>query len=89
MGRLLEIARAALTEAEPQDAKRTDNAALTLIQIPVPKTGQAIQDLDHPCRHCGGTGECSCISCGHLESHGEWKTGPCVPCGQKNLDCVQ
>jgi hypothetical protein len=35
------------------------------------------------CWHCGGTGECSCITCGHLERHAEWKAGPCVPCRQK------
>jgi hypothetical protein len=32
------------------------------------------------CWHCAGTGECNCITCGHLESHAEWKAGPCVPC---------
>lgn len=89
MGRLLEIARAALAETEPQDPKRRDNGGLTLIRIPVPKTQRAVQDLERKCWHCGGTGECSCINCGHLESHAVWKAGPCVPCRQKNPDRVQ
>jgi len=34
-----------------------------------------------PCFHCGGSGECDCISCGRYAARMEWAAGPCVPCG--------
>ena len=32
------------------------------------------------CFHCGGNGECDCISCGHYRAHMVWGPGPCLPC---------
>lgn len=81
MGRLLEIARAALAEAEPHDVKRTDAQAMTLIRANAPIIGRVVDDLDEcPCQHCGGSGQCDCMTCGRFETHAVWKPGRCVPC---------
>ena len=32
------------------------------------------------CWHCGGSGQCDCVTCGRFETRAVWKPGPCVPC---------
>ena len=41
------------------------------------------------CWHCGGSGQCDCISCGHFESRAAWKAGRCAPCEVREHGRVQ
>lgn len=90
MGRLLEIARAALAETEPQDARQTDTGHLPLIRTAAPITGRLVEDFEErPCWHCGGSGRCGCVTCGRFEPHLAWQPGPCKPCGIRKHARVQ
>jgi hypothetical protein len=44
---------------------------------------------EHPCWHCGGTGQCDCISCGRFKSHTIWVAGRCVPCKARGRQNIQ
>jgi hypothetical protein len=41
------------------------------------------------CWHCGGSGQCDCITCGHFETHAAWKAGRCAPCEARERGPVQ
>jgi hypothetical protein len=57
-------------------------------KTPMPPSQPALI-VEKACWHCGGSGECTCITCGHLESHADWKAGPCVPCRVRKQAQVQ
>jgi hypothetical protein len=91
MGRLLEIARAALAETEQAKSRGTDKELPIRMDAPTAdRTKQAYAESEYrPCWHCGGSGECNCISCGSLEAHAVWKAGPCAPCKVRGRARVQ
>lgn len=44
---------------------------------------------EHPCLHCGGSGQCNCISCGRYQAHLEWTAGRCQPCEARKRELEQ
>ncbi len=50
---------------------------------------QPRQIVEQTCWHCGGSGQCDCISCGCFETHAVWKAGRCVPCEVRMRERVQ
>jgi hypothetical protein len=89
MGRLLEIARAALTETRTQDAKYTDTDHGSQVGA-VAITERVVENAyESPCWHCAGSGHCDCITCGHLEAHAAWTSGRCIPCSLRTQPKVQ
>jgi hypothetical protein len=41
------------------------------------------------CWHCGGSGQCDCITCGRFETRAVWKAGKCKPCEARGRERVQ
>jgi hypothetical protein len=76
MGRLLDIAKAALADAELEAATPTQTVS-TVADRP---TSLSLDPAERPCFHCAGTGECDCISCGKYRAQMVWGPGPCLPC---------
>jgi hypothetical protein len=62
-----------------------DGCKTCLAHFPASKTGNTLE----MCWHCGGRGECACVSCGRYVTYPSWKAGPCVPCRLKKREQVQ
>jgi hypothetical protein len=45
--------------------------------------------VESVCWHCGGAGECDCITCGRFEAHAIWKAGRCGPCEFRQRQQIQ
>jgi len=49
-------------------------------RLALPELRAGPESAEHACPHCGGSGECECISCGQYKARMEWAPGPCLPC---------
>jgi len=84
MGRLLDIAKAALAEVGAPDTDELPSISEGMMPTPViapANEWQArVSTAERPCFHCGGRGACDCISCGRYVAHMVWTAGLCLPC---------
>lgn len=54
-----------------------------------PQPEKPPQRTESLCWHCGGSGQCNCISCGRFETIAVWKAGQCLPCEVRKRERVQ
>jgi hypothetical protein len=78
-----ELESAEFSAVPQRSATAVATTSVTLETTPLSDTEE------RPYWHCGGTGQCDCITCGRFETHAVWRPGRCVPCKARGRERVQ